>query len=156
MFFNHLLNNLIKSGNKERAFRKVYFVLRKLKIEFGTNPLELCIKGLKNCETRLELKLSNLMRFQKKKSGEVKIKGRLTHVGKMRAHRRAIKDLVKTALSRVETKLDNKICNELSDVVEMKGLTLKKKRDFYSLIQKIRPSVEVVKRRKRRKRINRF
>src|SRR6185312_12376547 len=156
MFFNHLLNNLIKSGNKERAFRKVYFILNKLRTELRANPLELCIKGLKNCETRLELKLSNLMRFQKKKSGEVKIKGRLTNVGKMRANRRAIKDLVKTALSRVETKLDNKICNELSDVVEMKGLTLKKKRDFYSLIQKIRPSVEVVKRRKRRKKINRF
>lgn len=156
MFFNHLLNNLIKSGNKERAFRKVFFVLKKLKTELGTNPLEVCIKSLKNCETRLELKLSNLMRFQKKKSGEVKIKGRLTHVGKMRAHRRAIKDLVKTALSRIETKLDNKILSELSDVVEMKGLTLKKKRDFYSLIQKIRPSVEVVKRRKRRKKINKF
>ena len=74
----------------------------------------------------------------------------------MRARRRAIKEFVKTSSSRVETKLFDRLYNELIDLTQKKGLTLKKKRDFYAMIQSMRASVEVIKRKKRRKRVNRF
>jgi ribosomal protein S7 len=156
MFIKGLVNTLTRAGKKERSFRQVYDILQKIKFELNQNPLALCALSLKACETRLELKLSNLMRFQKKKQGEVKIRGRLVYVGELRAQRRAIKELSKSIFSRSEQKLKDKIYGELIDLCVNKGLTVKKKRDFYALIQKIRPSVEVVKRRKRRKKVNKL
>ena len=67
MFFNHLVNNLVKCGNRERAFRRVYLILKKVKLKLKKNPLLLCSKSLESCETRLEFRMNDTMRFMQKK-----------------------------------------------------------------------------------------
>jgi len=57
---------------------------------------------------------------------------------------------------RNEENMIEKVVVEIRDMFKNKGVTMRKKREFYESIYNARATIEVLKRHRRRKRINRL
>jgi ribosomal protein S7 len=154
--FETLVRSFIQKGYKEKAFKIVLKILTELKFRKHTDPLLFLNRSLDKSECRFELRVNKFSQTPKKQKGQPKLRGRLFYVGGSRVRRRAVKDLVKNSLTRLEDNMVEKVVEEISDMFIEKGVTMRKKREFYNSIYNARATIEVVKRHRRRKKINRL
>lgn len=154
--FETLVRSFIQKGYKEKAFNIVLRILTLLKFRRRTEPLTFFSKALDKSECRFELRVNKFSQPPKKQKGQPKLRGRLFYVGSSRVRRRAVKDLVKNSLTRAEDDIVEKVVEEISDMFVEKGVTMRKKREFYNSIYNARATIEVVKRHRRRKKVNRL
>jgi len=69
-YFHIFLNNLVKKGNKEKALKILFNILKKLKFKTKKDPLSLLELILYKNEKKIQLDISNLddiKRLEKKK-----------------------------------------------------------------------------------------
>lgn len=154
--FETLVRSFIQKGYKEKAFKIVLKILTELKFRRHTEPLSFLNRSLDKSECRFELRVNKFSQPPKKQKGQPKLRGRLFYVGGSRVRRRAVKELVKNSLTRLEDNMVEKVVEEISDMFVEKGVTMRKKREFYHSIYNARATIEVVKRHRRRKKINRL
>jgi ribosomal protein S7 len=154
--FETLVRAFIKKGYKEKAFKIVLEILKRLKFQTKREPLRFLNKSLDKSECRFELRVNKFSKPPKKQKGQPKLRGRLFYVGGARVRRRAVKELLKNSISRNEENMVEKVVEEVCDMFLKKGITMRKKREFYDSIYNARATIEVVKRHRRRKKINRL
>lgn len=154
--FETLVRAFIKKGYKEKAFKIVLEILKRLKFQTKREPLRFLNKSLDKSECRFELRVNKFSKPPKKQKGQPKLRGRLFYVGGARVRRRAVKELLKNSISRNEENMVEKVVEEVCDMFLKKGVTMRKKREFYDSIYNARATIEVVKRHRRRKKINRL
>ncbi len=92
--------------------------------------------------------------FKTKKNIKKRVRFNLVNNNRLKRH--LFKMLLKSCKSRYEKSLEDKISNEIIDSLNFKSLSLKNKREFLLELRKLRPSAIIVKRKKRRKKINRL
>lgn len=153
--FEILVRSFIKKGYKEKAFKIVLKILARLKFVTKRDPLDFLNKALDKAECRFELRVNKFMKPPKKQKGQPKLRGRLFYVGGPRVRRRAVKELVVNSLSKIDSMEEN-VVDEIVALVLDKGITTRKKREFYDSIYNARATLEVIKRHRRRKKINRL
>jgi ribosomal protein S7 len=154
--FETLVRSFIKKGYKEKAFKIVMSILRRLKFRTRKDPLDYLNRALDKSELRFEIRVNKFMKPPKKQKGQPKLRGRLFYVGGARVRRRAVKELLKNSMLRNEENMIEKVVVEIRDMFKNKGVTMRKKREFYESIYNARATIEVLKRHRRRKRINRL
>jgi len=154
--FETLVRAFVKKGYKEKAFKIVLEILKRLKFQTKREPLRFLNKSLDKSECRFELRVNKFSKPPKKQKGQPKLRGRLFYVGGARVRRRAVKELLKNSISRNEENMVEKVVEEVCDMFLKKGVTMRKKREFYDSIYNARATIEVVKRHRRRKKINRL
>lgn len=154
--FETLVRAFIKKGYKEKAFKIVMSILRDLKFRTKRNPLNFLNKALDKSELRFELRVNKFMKAPKKQKGQPKLRGRLFYVEGARVRRRAVKELLKNSKNRNEDTMIDRVVVEISDMFKNKGVTMRKKREFYNSIYGARATIEVIKRHRRRKKISRL
>lgn len=151
-----LTRGFIKKGYKEKAFKIVFEILSCLKFRSKQDPAVFLEWLLAVASYVIELRVNKLFKVPKKQKGRPKLRGRLFPVTGARVLRRAVKEVLKNSLSRSEDTAIEKVVEEFMDMSIKKGVTLRKKREFYTSILGARATLEVVKRHRRRKRINRL
>jgi ribosomal protein S7 len=158
---DNLVRNLIKKGHKEKAFKIIFIFLtllkKRLKLrrkKLFKNVFHFLFKVLVRLENRIELRIKRQF-GKKKKKKQIKLRGRIFYVGGLRAHRRAVKDFVKSSKIRIDDTLSEKLNTEIIEMSKGKGYALKKKLELFSTIEKLRPSLTHIKKKIRRKRIKR-
>lgn len=154
--FETLVRAFIKKGYKEKAFKIVLSILKSLKFKTKRDPLKFFNRALDKSEMRFELRVNKFMKPPKKQKGQPKLRGRLFYIGGSRVRRRAVKELLKNSITRNEENMVDKVVVEICDMFIKKGVTMRKKREFYDSIYNARATIEVLKRHRRRKRINRL
>lgn len=154
--FETLVRAFVKKGYKEKAFKIVLSILKSLKFKIKKDPLVFLNHALDKSELRFELRVNKFMKPPKKQKGQPKLRGRLFYVGGSRVRRRAVKELLKNSITRNEENMVDKVVVEICDMFQKKGITMRKKREFYDSIYNTRATIEVLKRHRRRKRINRL
>lgn len=154
--FETFVRSFIKKGYKEKAFKIVLRILASLKFQVKQDPIFLLNQALEKAECRFELRVNKFRKPPKKQKGRPKLRGRLFHVGGPRVRRRAVKDLIKYGMSRIDDTLEERMVEEISAMFFDKGITLRKKCEFYESIVNARATIEVIKIHRRRKRINRL
>lgn len=154
--FETLVRAFIHKGYKERAFKIVLETLKDLKFSKKVKPLAFFNLALDRTELRFELRVNKFSKPPKKQKGRPKLRGRLFYVGGPRVRRRAVKELLKNSMLRNEESMSQKVVEEIYDICNNKGITLRKKKEFYTSIYGARATLEVIKRHRRRKRINRL
>jgi ribosomal protein S7 len=167
-YFHIFLNNLVKKGNKEKALKILFNMLKKLKFKTKKDPLSLLELILYKNEKKIQLDISNLDDIKRLEKKKIKIKnsklkkkyirpkGFITYVHGIRLKRKSLKDFLKISREHNGVKsFKNKIYFEFLLSVFNKGLTYKKKREYFNDIKKLRPSLKLTKKRSnaRRKRI---
>src|SRR5690348_17169304 len=93
--FETLVRAFIKKGYKEKAFKIVLEILKRLKFQTKREPLRFLNKSLDKSECRFELRVNKFSKPPKKQKGQPKLRGRLFYVGGARVRRRAVKELLK-------------------------------------------------------------
>ena len=154
--FETLVRLFIQKGYKEKAFKIVLQILKKLKFTQKKEPLSFLNNALDNSDVRYELRVNKFSKPPKKQKGRPKLRGRIFHVVGPRVRRRTVKELVKNSLLRNEESMIEKVVEEISEMTENKGITMRKKKEFYESIYAARATIEVIKRHRRRKRINKL
>lgn len=154
--FETLVRAFIQKGYKEKAFKIVLSILKNLKFKTKKDPLKFLNRALDKSELRFELRVNKFMKPPKKQKGQPKLRGRLFYVEGARVRRRAVKELLKNSVSRNEDTMIDRVVVEISDMFKLKGVTIRKKREFYNSIYNARATIEVIKRHRRRKKINRL
>lgn len=151
------LNNLIKKGKKEKAFKLFFFVMCKLKRALKLNPSKALIKAISFCAIYLEL----ILKVKRKKPKVIarNVKGRYLLVNSGRAKRKSIKNILLNIKKERGEYLINKLVKELFYIVKLnyrKSNTLKKKLNYLRFLKKSRPSSFIAKKKSRRKKINKL
>ena len=154
--FETLVRAFIRKGYKEKAFIMVLRILTRLKFQTKNEPLNFFSKALDKSECRFELRVNKFSKPPKKQKGRPKLRGRLFYVGGPRVRRRAVKELINASMSRIDDTMEEKVVEEISEMFLNKGITLRKKREFCDSIYNARATIEVIKRHRRRKKINRL
>jgi hypothetical protein len=134
----------------------VLTILSRLKFEGEQDPLLLLYWALEKASARFELRENKLIKPPKKQKGRPKLRGRLFPIIGARVRRRAVKDFLKYSSVRIENTAIDRIVEEILDIDKGRGITPRRKRSFYNSINGARATLEVIKRHRRRKRINRL
>lgn len=154
--FETLIRAFIQKGYKEKAFKIVLEIFRHLKFSKKVKPFKFFNRALDRTEMRFELRVNKFIKPPKKQKGRPKLRGRLFYVSGPRVRRKAVKELLKNSLSRTEETMSERVVEEIFDICANRGVTLRKKREFYHSVYGARATLEVIKRHRRRKRINRL
>lgn len=154
--FEIFVRAFIQKGYKEKAFNIVSKILRSLKLTRKVKPFMFLNLALDRAEFRFELRVNKFSKPPKKQKGRPKLRGRIFHVGGSRVRRRAVKELLKNSDLRNEETMAERVVSEIYDICLNRGITLRKKKEFYASIYGARATLEVIKRHRRRKRINRL
>jgi ribosomal protein S7 len=154
--FETLVRAFTRKGCKEKALKIVFTILKVLKFSKKIKPFSFLNLALDRTELRFELRVNKFSKPPKKQKGRPKLRGRIFHVSGARVRRRAVKELIRNSILRNEDTMFARVVAEIHDICLNKGITIRKKKEFYSSINNARATLEIVKRHRRRKRVNRL
>lgn len=137
MILDRFKNSLIKRGNKVRANNIYKKVLLKLKSVGNENIVYDLLSVLKP-----KIRLLN----KKKGSSTLKVPGLISS---SQASSLALKWFFKSVKDRSEKKLEDRIFNELMEILERKSNSLKKKEEYYKLATHNRGFLRLSRKRRR-------
>lgn len=121
-----IINKIMKKGKKSLSEKILYSTMEKIKNNKNQDPIEIIKKSIENITPKVELKSRRI--------------GGATYqipieINEERGKSLAIKILIKSARSRNEKKMINKLQNEIMDAYNNIGNSVKKKEEIHKMAE---------------------
>ena len=121
-----LMNSIMYDGKKTIAQKIVYKALDKLQSKLNEEPIKFFITAINNIKPAIEVRSRRVGGATYQVPVEVKQK---------RSQALAIRWLIEASKKRKDKIMSDKICFELSDAYQGKGLAIKKKEDTHRMAE---------------------
>jgi ribosomal protein S7 len=150
-YINILVKNLIKKGNKYKANQIVFSIMENIKKQIKKNSFFFFYNAINKLNLNVE---SISLNYFKKKN--LKEKVRFSTIQPSRIKRKIIKFLINSSNLRYESLIQERLTNEIIDLKELKGLSMRNKKQILMHYRKLRPSAILTRKKRTRKGINRL